>query len=362
MKIENINVADLIPYDNNPRDNSAAIEPVANSIKEFGFLVPIVIDKSNVIVAGHTRLKAAELLGMKKCPCIRASDLDDEQIKAFRIADNSVSEAAKWDFDKLDIELSDIQLDMNSFNLNIDMDFNIDEDYNSTIEFQNTENEPLEVEDDGYYGDERERTYKNYNLGIAAGLEHTDDFWQMPIIYNNEFIPEDLVGFNYALSSKNKEVGIHFYVDDYQFERVWNNPKRYIDTFMEYDCMLTPDFSLYTDMDMPTKIWNIYRSRLIGAYYQSLGINVIPTISWAEPETFNFCFKGIPEGSIVSISTIGVKQKEENFNIWQAGCREMIKQIKPSVILVYGGKVDFDYGDIEIRYFDNHVTEKWEKE
>ena len=109
------------------------------------------------------------------------------------------------------------------------------------------------------------------------------------------------------------------------------------------------------------KIWNIYRSRQIGAYYQSKGITVIPTISWAEKETFSFCFKGIEQGSVVAVSTIGVKESEKAYNIWRDGMDEMIKQIKPSVILVYGGKVNYNYGKIKVVYFDNKNTERIKK-
>jgi len=112
---------------------------------------------------------------------------------------------------------------------------------------------------------------------------------------------------------------------------------------------------------MPMKIWNIYRSRQIGAYYQSMGLKVIPTLSWAEEETFKFCFKGIPKGSIVSISTIGVKRDKKALEIWGNGVTEMINQIEPSVILVYGGKLDYDYKDIKVIYFDNKVTEAMKK-
>lgn len=115
MVIENIKVEDLKPYENNPRNNDEAVQYVANSIKEFGFKVPIVIDKDNVIIAGHTRLKSAELLGLKEVPCIRADDLTDEQVKAFRLADNKVAEKAGWDYLKLDSELANITFDMTEF-------------------------------------------------------------------------------------------------------------------------------------------------------------------------------------------------------------------------------------------------------
>lgn len=350
MQIESVNIDDLKPYKNNPRHNDEAVEYVLNSIQQFGFKVPLVIDKNNVIVTGHTRLKAARLLGYTTIPCIRADDLTEDQIKAFRIADNRVSEFATWDYDKLEIELEEIDLDMGEFGL--DFSTFLDEDIENIDDFD-------DEDDSGYYGDERERTNKAYNLDLIDYGNLTNDFWQMPIIRNNDFIPSELIGFNYAKTNERKDVGIHFYVDDYQFERVWNDPEKYLDILMEYDCILSPDFSLYMDMPMPMKIWNVYRSRQIGAYYQSKGLIVIPTISWAEKETFEFCFQGVPEGSVVSISTIGVKRDKDALKIWEDGVTAMIERIKPSAIIIYGGKLEYDYGDIKTVYFENKVTENW---
>ena len=116
MEIKNIKIDELIPYEKNPRKNDDAVQYVAESIKQFGFKVPIIIDKDNVIVAGHTRLKAAKQLGLEEVPCIVADDLTDEQIKAFRLADNKVSEKAEWDLGLLDDELKDIlDIDMEKF-------------------------------------------------------------------------------------------------------------------------------------------------------------------------------------------------------------------------------------------------------
>ena len=115
MNIVYKKVTDLVPYENNPRNNEEAVDYVANSIKEFGFKVPVVVDKDNIVVAGHTRLKACEKLGITEVPCIVAEDLTEDQIKAFRIADNKVSEYATWDEEKLSKELSNIMLDMTEF-------------------------------------------------------------------------------------------------------------------------------------------------------------------------------------------------------------------------------------------------------
>lgn len=116
-KIIYMGVDELIPYENNPRINDEAVDYVANSIKEFGFKNPIIIDKNNVIIAGHTRLKAAKKLGIEKVPTITADDLTDEQIKAFRIADNKVAEFSKWDYIKLGEELGGLAIDMSEFGL-----------------------------------------------------------------------------------------------------------------------------------------------------------------------------------------------------------------------------------------------------
>ena len=112
LKIEYRNVDELIPYDNNPRKNDEAVDYVANSIKEFGFKMPIVVDRRGVIIAGHTRLKASKKLGLKEVPVVVADDLTDEQVKALRLADNKVGEIAEWDFSMLEEELADLDIDM----------------------------------------------------------------------------------------------------------------------------------------------------------------------------------------------------------------------------------------------------------
>lgn len=121
MQITRKNVSDLKEYENNPRENNHAVEAVANSIREFGFKVPIIVDENNIIIAGHTRYKAAISLGLEEVPCIVASDLTPEQVKAFRLADNKVGEIATWDLEKLRLELENIEgLDMSLFGFEIE--------------------------------------------------------------------------------------------------------------------------------------------------------------------------------------------------------------------------------------------------
>lgn len=329
-------LTEIKPYERNPRFNDDAVQYVAASIKEFGFKVPIVIDKDGVIVCGHTRYKAATQLKLKKVPCIMADDLTDEQIKAYRLADNKVSEKSFWDYPLLDEEIEDITgIDMEDFG----------------FEFFE------ETEDDEPKENERIRTDKAYNLE-HNDISRTEGFYQMPIIENDNYIPKSLIGFNYVLTSEEYENGVHFYIDDYQFERIWNDPDKYIEKLLPFDCALSPDFSLYMDMPMAMKIWNVYRSRLIGQIMQDNGIKVIPTISWAEKETFEFCFDGIRKNAIVSISTVGVKNSPEAMKIFKDGCDEMIKRLHPKTIILYGGMIDYDFGKINVVTFDNAVTER----
>lgn len=328
-------------YEKNPRKNGEAVNYVAESIKQFGFRQPIIIDKNNVIVCGHTRMKAAKKLKLKQVPCIIADDLTEDQIKAFRLADNKVSEFAEWDFDLLDEELSNLlDFDMSAFGFD-------------TMEDEEQE-EPKEKRN------EAERTGNAYNLS-EYDEDETEGYYQMPVIEPCSFIPDDIIGFNYALTASEKNCGIHFYIDDYQFERVWNQPQMYLDKLSEYQCIFTPDFSLYTDMPIAMKIWNIYRSRLIGQMAQRMGMNVIPTVSWSEEQTFDFCFDGLPKKSVLSISTIGVKKEDYNYGLWKAGVDEMIRRLDPKVLLIYGGELDYDYGNIKTVYYNNKVTERMRK-
>lgn len=291
------------------------------------------VDENNVIIEGHGRYEALKQLNYTEVPCIELKGMTEEQKKAYILVHNKLNMDTGFDNSILNDELLSIDtIDMSDFDLEIKFD-------------------------DIFKENERHRTNDTYNLGIMDN-ENVSDFWQMPIIKNDNFIPSKLIGFNCAKTSKEKNVGIHFYLDDYQFERLWNKPEEYVDILKQYECILSPDFSLYMDMPMPMKIWNIYRSRLIGQYYQSQGIKVIPTLSWAEEETFEFCFEGIPKGSIVSISTIGVKKNKEALKIWKAGVDELIRRIEPSTILIYGGKLDYDYGNMKVIYYENEGTER----
>lgn len=122
MEIKMVPLSAITPYENNPRRNADAVKYVRKSIEQFGFKVPMVLDAQNVIVCGHTRFLAAQEIGMEEVPCVYADDLSEEQIKAFRLADNKTAEMSAWDFEKLEIEMQEIGIDMTDFGFH-DADF-----------------------------------------------------------------------------------------------------------------------------------------------------------------------------------------------------------------------------------------------
>lgn len=147
-----------------------------------------------------------------------------------------------------------------------------------------------------------------------------------------EWIP-----FNYALTAKDRAAkGVHFYLDDYQFARVWNQPNRYVPLLREFGAVLSPDFSMYRDHPQAVQIWNAYKRHWLAAYWQQMGVRVLPTLSWADEDSFEWCFDGEPENAIVSMSTVGVLDDPEAAELFRQGCAEAVRRLNPTQILWYG--------------------------
>lgn len=338
-----MDIRKIKPYKKNPRNNKKAVKYVAKSIEEFGFRSPIIVDKNHVIICGHTRYSAAKKLGLTDIPVIVADDLTDEQVKAYRLADNKVSEKATWDEGLLNLEMSEI-LDINMEDFGFQMPDIMEDD------------EPQQEKPN-----ERERTANGYNLHDYDDGRATGD-WDIPTLEKVIYTPDNLIGFNYVKSTPpTPGTGVHFFLDDYQFERIWNNPDEYCPMLAEYDCVLTPDFSLYMEMPLAMMLWNTYRSRLIGQILQDYGATVIPTVSLADKRSFAFCFDGLPQGGTIAVSTIGVKLSDEASQIWVDGMDECLKRAKPNNVIVYGGDIGYKF-DCEVAYINNAVTERMYKQ
>ena len=145
---------------------------------------------------------------------------------------------------------------------------------------------------------------------------------------------------------------------DARFEKLWKNPEFYIEKISHFQCALTPDFSLYMDMPMAMEEWNVYRARLMGQMMQDAGIETIPCLQWAEPETFSFCFDGLPQGGTVAISTLGVLRSDEAQKVWRAGADEAMKRLKPDTVLLYGSAIDYDFGTARVKQIKDNRMER----
>ena len=184
-----------------------------------------------------------------------------------------------------------------------------------------------------------------------SGLENFGTFqpfpnagrFEIPQIFPVQ-LPEikEWKGFNYARAGEvSGNVGVHFFVDDYQFAVVWNDPIRYMERFKGFGAVLSPDFSTYSDMPQALQIYNHYRKHWCAQYWQSNGVTVIPTISWSTPESWEWCFDGEPVGGVVAVSTVGCERDKEAFGLFVSGYQEMLRRLDPSQIIVYGKRFDF---------------------
>ena len=164
----------------------------------------------------------------------------------------------------------------------------------------------------------------------------------IPTIRAIDAEPSELVGFNRLLSRKGgPSKWLHCFLHDCQIQRLWNNPQAYIAAFGRghWGGIFSPDFSLYLDMPLPLQIFNTYRNRWVGAYLQQRGVPVVPSVSWAGPASFDFCFLGIEAGGTVAISTLGLKTKE-GLSALFAGYEMMMERLKPRRVLIYGRKIE----------------------
>ncbi len=130
---------------------------------------------------------------------------------------------------------------------------------------------------------------------------------------------------------------VHFFLDDYRFESVWNRPRKALEALAPYDVLLTPDFSLYRDWPLSLQIYNVYRSRWCGCFWGSQGFRVIPTISWSTAESYDFCFLGVPRRSVTAVATVGVDLSHPlEYQLFVDGFREMVRRLEPGRVICYG--------------------------
>ena len=169
--------------------------------------------------------------------------------------------------------------------------------------------------------------------------------WSMPVIPKADInLTSDselrLIGFDKVKNGKDNHYKriIHFFLYDYEFESIWESPEKYVETLKQYEAVLTPDFSMYIEMNPVMQLYNTFRNRWVGAFLHENGIKVIPTVNWGLENTFDFCFNGIEKGSVVAVSTYMVSEHgnhSDQKEFFMKGYNEMLKRIEPELIICY---------------------------
>ena len=330
MEIVKIKINDLKPYSKNAKKHpKKQIECIKQSIKQFGFNDPIGIWKDNIVIEGHGRLQALKELGYEEVECIRLDHLTDDERRAYTLAHNKVAES-EWDFDLLNEEIDELfNFDMEDFGFEF-----VDEEKNK----RDTQNKVEGI--------------LNLNKATFNGVGKYD----IPQLEPVKSIPEitEWIGFNYVLSDNKPSVnkGVHFFIDDYQFERVFKNPEKYIEKLSEYGCVLSPDFSPYADMPMATQIFNHYRKHWCGRYFQENYVTVVPTVRASTDErSFEWFLDGEPKNGIIAYSSMWTKKDTDTYDYSKKEWDLMIETLKPKKVLVYGEIFDFMNG-VEIEQIE----------
>lgn len=178
------------------------------------------------------------------------------------------------------------------------------------------------------------RNYENLERRIFEGVGE----YGMPEIKPAQYEGAcEWINFNCARQCNEMEdKGVHFFVDDYRFNRLWTHIDDYVPMLQRFRYVMSPDFSTYSDFPKAIQIYNHYRKHWCGAYLQETGIEIIPTISWSTPDSFDWCFDGEPEGGTVAISNVGCMRNHESKTLFIAGYQEMIKRLHPETIIFYG--------------------------
>lgn len=175
-----------------------------------------------------------------------------------------------------------------------------------------------------------------------------DGKWDIPLV-KNQNLPLgniELVACSDTRANDNeinKKKGVHFFVDDYRFLGIYDNPERTLNRYSQYKFLLTPDFSTYADMDLWRQLDSVAKNRWVGAYWQSKGLSVIPTVSWSDARSFEFCFDGIEQGGIVAVGMIGCKRSHLGF---MRGYNAMLERLQPNKIIVFGAPFSEMEGNI----------------
>lgn len=195
---------------------------------------------------------------------------------------------------------------------------------------------------------------------LVSNATYAGDF-EFPCILPETTIPTRLISFSKAIKSNDYDAWVHFYEDDVAFERIWNNPQRYLSILKRFAGVITPDFSLYRDMPLIMQLWNIYRSHAIGCWLQENGVHVITNVRFADERTYAPCCAGVPKHSAIAVGSHGCIRSWDDRAFFEQGLAYVISELLPPVIIVYGSAPDtifekYKKSGITILHFDSECT------
>ena len=187
--------------------------------------------------------------------------------------------------------------------------------------------------------DRRKYAMSRYANNVDFIPDYVEGEFEIPFIKPEPYVESDyFVPFNYATSVKYKKClkGIHFFLHDYQFENLWTTRKKYENLLPQFNAVLSPDFSPYMDWPIMVQRWNHYRKHVLGAWMQSIGCRVYPTITWSDKRSLEWCFEGEPYRSTVCVSSVGMMKKKDDYILFMQGYDRMMEVLDPETILFYG--------------------------
>lgn len=189
---------------------------------------------------------------------------------------------------------------------------------------------------------------------------------ELPLLNRVNALPNRLISFDKAINEKDTDQWVHFFIHDYQFERIWRNPWRYLPVLSRFNGVIAPDFSVFWELPLYIQVQSIGKSRQICSWLRECGITVIPCIRWAKEETYKYAFSGVESGGTIAVGTAGCMREKEPRQVFEDGFKEMIITVKPRRIIVYGPTLSSVFAEakkagIEVVSFASSTTLAFEK-
>lgn len=329
LQIEHIKIADIKAYAGNAKKHTdKQVAGIRRSIEAFGFNDPVAVDENNVLIEGHGRLAALKQMGWTEVDAIRLTHLTDAQKRAYVHAHNELTLETGFDMAKLQAEIAKISEDLPTLDMS-DFGFQTDAIMRPLPEYRH------------------ETQHRKENiLNLAVAQFPGVGVYDIPEILPEPDVPdvEEWIGINNVLSEPHPaNKGVHFFKDDYQFERVWSEPERWIDRLCRFAVVMAPDFSPYGDMPLAAQLWNHYRKHWCARLWQEAGITVIPTIrASTDPRSLLWFTDGEPQGSPVAYSSMWIREdRKDAYAAGKAEWETMVERLHPSKVYVYGRTFPF---------------------